>query len=376
MAGTWKIHNPSGEKRILVTRNLPGTEWLTILKTEGYRVEVWIGDESQSTDMISDAIGVKCSAVIGQLTEKWDAVMFDKLAKAGGIAYSNYAVGFDNVDIEAATRNRIAVGNTPGVLTEATAEMAVALTMACARRITESDKFTRNGSFKGWLPDLFLGKLLWKGTLGIIGTGRIGSAFAKMMIKAFQMNLVYFDNRKNATMESEIELYNQYLIKCGSDPVKAVFAGKIEDVLKKSDVLSLHVPLTGNTRHLIAKPQLQLMKPDAILVNTSRGAVINEADLAEHCRQNPDFSAGLDVYEFEPAINDGLMKLPNVTLAPHIASGTVWSRENMSKLAALNVKGVIEKYPLWEKGAIDPFLGDYTPEAIPSILNGAVLTGM
>ncbi len=375
MTGRWKISNPSGSRRILVTRSLPGTEWLSLLTIEGYRVEVWVEDRHLTYEEITEAIGTRCTAVIGQLTEKWDAALFERLKKAGGIAYSNYAVGFDNVDIESATRNRIAVGNTPGVLTEATAEMAVALTMSCARRICESDVFTRQGNYKGWLPDLFLGKRLWKGTLGIIGTGRIGSTYARMMVRAFQMDLIYFDSRRNAALENEIELFNQYLSKSGNDPVKAAFAGRIDEVLKRSDVISIHVPLTGQTHHLIAGPQLLLMKPDAILINTCRGAVIREADLAIHCSNNPGFSAGLDVYEFEPDINEDLKKLPNVILVPHIASSTKWTRENMSKLAALNVKGAIEGYPVWDKGGIDPFLSDDPPGAIPSILNSSVLSG-
>jgi hydroxypyruvate reductase 1 len=369
----WKVYNPSGEKRILVTRALPGHDWLNILSDAGYSIEVWVSEESLSRDGIADRIGNSCSAVIGQLTEKWDNEIFAVLIAAGGVAYCNYAVGYDNVDLDAATRNHIAVGNTPGVLTEATAEMAVALTMACCRRINEADEFTRTGKFKGWLPDLLLGKRLWRSTLGIIGAGRIGSSYTRMMVRAFQMNLVYFDHKKNDNLESDLEAYNEYLVKTGNDRVQITFAHSAEDVLRDADVVSLHVPLTSDTRHMISKPQLLKMKQDAILVNTSRGAVINEADLAEHCKTHPDFTAGLDVFEHEPVINDVLKELHNVTMAPHIASATRWTRENMAKLAALNIKGVIEGYPLWDKGSIDPFLGDAPPKAIPSILNKSVM---
>ena len=162
LADNWKIFNPSGKKRILVTRLLPGEEWLKILSDAGYRTEVWVSGETLTREGIIERIGNDCTAVIGQLTEKWDDVVFAVLSAAGGVAYCNYAVGYDNVDLDAATKNQIAVGNTPGVLTETTAEMAVALTMACARRITEADEFTRTGRFKGWLPDLFLGKRLWR----------------------------------------------------------------------------------------------------------------------------------------------------------------------------------------------------------------------
>ena len=368
----WKIYNPSGEKRILVTRNLPGHEWLEILSEAGYRIEVRITGDSIPVEELTAMIGNSCTAIIGQLTEKWDSTLFAILSAAGGVAYCNFAVGYDNVDLNSATTNRIAVGNTPGVLTEATAEMAVALTMACSRRITEADEFTRAGRFKGWLPDLFLGKRLWRSTLGVIGAGRIGSSYIRMMVRAFQMNLIYFSHKRNVALENELQAYNDYLLATGHDPVQVSFAESAAVVLRNSDVVSLHVPLTAETRHMIVKHQLLEMKHDAILINTSRGAVICEADLAEHCRTHPEFGAGLDVFEFEPVINDDLKKMPNVIMAPHIASATGWTRENMSKLAALNIKGVIEGYPLWEKGSIEPFLGDSPPIAIPSILNKIV----
>jgi hydroxypyruvate reductase 1 len=370
---SWKVYNPSGAKRILVTRALPGKEWLKILSDAGPRVEVWAAEEILSTADIIKGIGKGCTAVIGQLTEKWDSEMFDVLGRAGGVAYCNFAVGYDNVDVDAATRNHIAVANTPGVLTEATAEMAVALSMSCARRIAEADEFTRSGKFKGWLPDLFLGKRLWGSTLGVIGSGRIGSSYALMMVRAFQMNLAYFDHKRNESLEKELEAYNEYLSKSGRAKIDFKFCDSAYQVLTEADIVSLHIPLTSDTRHLISKPQLQAMKPDAILINTSRGAVINEAELADHCKTHPYFSAGLDVFEKEPVINDLLKKLPNVTMAPHIASATRWTRENMAKLAALNIKGVIAGYPAWDKGSIGPFLGDNPPEAIPSILNVSVL---
>jgi glycerate dehydrogenase len=369
----WIIYNPSALYRIIVTRALPGNEWLNILSDAGYRIEVWALKEMLSRQGITEGIGNNCKAVIGQLTEKWGTELFETLRTAGGVAYCNYAVGYDNVDIDAATKYKIAIGNTPGVLTETTAEMAVALTMACSRRVAEADGYTRRGRFKGWLPDLFLGNRLWRSTLGVIGSGRIGSAYSLMMVSAFQMNLIYFDYKRNASLEKVLEAYNEYLVKTDNAPVNVTFALSVNDVLKESDVVSLHIPLTSETRHMISKSQLLTMKPDAILVNTSRGAVINESDLAVHCKTHPDFTAGLDVYEHEPKINDGLKELSNVTLAPHIASATRWTRENMAKLAALNIKGVIEGYPLWNKGSIEPFLGDPPPKAIPSIVNKSVL---
>jgi hydroxypyruvate reductase 1 len=368
----WKIHNPFGKQRVLVTKELPGIEWLNILKDAGYRIEVCASKDILSKEELIEKIGDNCQAVIGQLTEKWNGELFAALKKAGGIAYSNYAVGYDNVDVPAATQNNIPVGNTPGVLTETTAEMAVALTMACARRIVEADDFTRKGLFKGWLPDMFLGKRLWRGKVGIVGAGRIGSAYAMMMIKAFQMDLIYYSNKKNETLENDIQAYNEYLEKTGSLPVSVKHAPALDDVLKEADIVALHVPLTDKTRHLISIKELQSMKPDAILINTSRGPVIDEVSLAEHCKSHPDFTAGLDVFEKEPIIYEEIKQLPNITIAPHIASATRWTRENMAKLAALNIKGVIEGYSVWD-GQIESFFKSDSPKAIPSIINPSVL---
>lgn len=189
------------------------------------------------------------------------------------------------------------------------------------------------------------------------------------MVRAFQMNLVYYSHKRNVALENELQAYNDYLVTTGNEPVQVTFAGSAAAVLRKADVVSIHVPLTAETRHMIAKPQLLEMKQDAILINTSRGAVISEEDLAEHCRTHPEFGTGLDVFEYEPVINETLKKLPNVIMAPHIGSATRWTRDNMSKLAALNIKGVIEGYPVWDKGSIEPFLGDSPPMAIPSVLN-------
>lgn len=369
----WKIYNPSGKHRILVTKELPGNEWLNILKDAGYRVEVCTSKDILDKEQIVGRIGNNCQAVIGQLTEKWSPELFSALKNAGGLAYSNYAVGYDNVEVQGATENNIPVGNTPGVLTETTAEMAVALTMACARRIVEADDFTRKGLFKGWLPDMFLGRRLWRGKVGIIGAGRIGSAYAMMMVKAFQMDLIYYSNKKNDSLENDIQAYNEYVEKTGSLQVSVSYVTSAEDVLKEADIVALHVPLTDKTRHLISKKELQSMKSDAILINTSRGPVIDEEALAEHCKSHPHFTAGLDVFEKEPVIYEEIKQLPNITIAPHIASATRWTRENMAKLAALNIKGVLEGYPLWDQGNIEPFFESDPPQAIPSIINRSVL---
>ena len=178
----WRTHNASGSKRVIVTKELPGDRWLNILSQADCTVEICTSTDVLSTEDIKAAIGGRCDGAIGQLTEPWGDELFAALKAAGGTAYSNYAVGFDNVDVDAATKHGIPVGNTPGVLTETTAQMAVTLTFAAARRVGEAERFLRDGKYRGWLPTLFLGNLLWRKTLGVIGAGRIGTAYAHMMV--------------------------------------------------------------------------------------------------------------------------------------------------------------------------------------------------
>jgi hydroxypyruvate reductase 1 len=278
-------------------------------------------------------------------------------------------VGFNNVDVAAASRHGIPVGNTPGVLTEATAEMAVALTFATARRVGESERFLRAGKYQGWLPTLFLGDLLWRKTVGLIGAGRIGSAFARMMIEGHKMNLIYFDLHPNRELENVVKEYGSFLESLGEPPVACYRADTIEEVLHTADCISLHTVLDESTHHLIDAERLAMMKTTALLINTSRGPIIDEAALVAHCRKHPDFRAGLDVYEDEPALSPGLAELENVVIVPHIASATRWTREGMATLAAANVAGILLEYPVWEKTDISTFLEGATPKAIPSLLN-------
>ena len=199
---TLTVVNPEGSKRVVVTKELPGTHWQDVLTAADCRIEIVPGTEILSKEEIISHIGDRCDAVIGQLTEVWDGETFGALKAAGGTAYSNYAVGFNNVDVPAATELGIPVGNTPGVLTETTAELAIALTFAASRRIVESDKFMRGGQYHGWLPQLFMGQLFHGKTVGIIGAGRIGAAYARMMVEGHKMNLVYFDLYQNEALET------------------------------------------------------------------------------------------------------------------------------------------------------------------------------
>ena len=365
----WRVYNPGGHQRVVVTKELPGQRWLEILSRADCRIEICTSDEVLSTADIKAAFGTRCDGAIGQLTEQWGEELFAALKAVGGRAYSNYAVGFNNVDVAAASRHGIPVGNTPGVLTEATAEMAVALTFAAARRVGESERFLRAGKYQGWLPTLFQGELLWRKTIGLIGAGRIGTAFARMMVEGHKMNLIYFDLHPNSELEDFIQEYGSFLKSHGEPPVTCNRAGTIEEVLRTADCISLHTVLNESTHHLIDAERLAMMKESALLINTSRGPVIDEAALVAHCRKHPDFRAGLDVFEDEPVLCSGLAELENVVIVPHIASATRWTREGMAILAAANIAGILIGYPVWNKTDISTFLKDAPPRAIPSLVN-------
>ena len=192
-------------------------------------------------------------------------------------------MGFNNIDVAAATRHKIPVGNTPGVLTETTAEMAVALTFAAARRTGEAERFMRAGNYKGWLPDLFTGHLLWRKTVGIVGVGRIGEAYARMMVEGHKMNVIYYDLHVNQRLETFIADYSRFLESQGQS-VTCQRANNIEDLLGKADCISIHTILDDSTHHLFNTDRLAKMKSDAFLINTSRGPVIDESALVDHCK--------------------------------------------------------------------------------------------
>jgi hydroxypyruvate reductase 1 len=369
----WRIHNPSGSRRVIVTKELPGDRWLNFLTEADCKIEICTSPEVLSNQEIKAAFGDRCDAAIGQLTEPWGDELFAALKTAGGTAYSNYAVGFNNVDVDAATQHGIPVGNTPGVLTETTAQMAVALTFAAARRVGAAERFLRKGHYKGWLPTLFMGNLLWRKTVGVIGAGRIGSAYAHMMVEGHKMNLIYYDVYPNADLENDVARYNDFLSAQGQPPVSCKRAETVEALLQEADCVSIHTILDESTHHLINAKRLALMKNDAILVNTSRGPVIDEAALVAHCQKQPDFKAGLDVFEDEPDLKPGLADLDNVVIVPHIASATSWTRQGMATLAAANVAGILQGYPAWQRPDIMPFLEGDAPKAAPSILNADAL---
>jgi glyoxylate reductase len=257
-------------------------------------------------------------AVLCLLTDTIDEEIIEAGSDLKIIA--NYAVGYDNVDVACATKHGIWVSNTPGVLTDTTADMAWALLFAVARRIPEADRFTRAGKFKAWSATLLLGGDIYGKTLGIIGAGRIGTAVA-MRASGFNMRVLYADVRVNRELERAI----------GAEWVD------VDTLLRQSDFVSVHVPLMPETRHVIGRRSLAMMKPTAYLINTSRGAVIDEAALAQALRDGIIAGAGLDVFENEPEVSPALLELDNAVITPHIASGSVETRTKMATMAAENV---------------------------------------
>jgi len=368
-----KVINPDGRFRVISTKPMPGDRWIDVLVKADCRVEICTASKTilSNADIIK-LIGDKCDGVIGQLTEDWGEELFSALDKAGGHAFSNMAVGYNNVDVPAATKHRISVGNTPGVLTETTAELAAALTLATARRVVEADVFMRAGKYDGWLPTMFVGNLLKGQTVGIIGAGRIGTAYARMMVEGHKMNVIYYDLYQSKRLESFVSAYGDFLKSQGEEAVHWRRAASVEDVLKAADVVSLHPVLDKTTFHLMNKERLNLMKKDAILINCSRGPVVDEVALVEHLRANPMFRAGLDVFEDEPKMKPALKDMPNVVVVPHIASASQWTRAGMATLAACNVAGKLLRYPVWHNpNDVLPFVEESKnpPPACPSIVN-------
>jgi glyoxylate reductase len=234
---------------------------------------------------------------------------------------ANMAVGFNNIDVETATRLGVAVSNTPGVLSDTTADLAFALLMATARRIPEAERFLRAGKFKGWGPLLFCGAEVHHSTLGLIGAGRIGKIVTKRA-SGFEMKVIYYDVHR-LSPEDEAALNMMYL--------------PMDDVLKQADFISVHTPYMPSTHHLISERELDLMKPTAIIINTARGPIIDEKALVKALQAGKIAGAGLDVFEHEPAIEPELLTMENVVLLPHIASASLKTRTLMATMASDNI---------------------------------------
>jgi glyoxylate reductase len=303
--------------KVFVTRKIL-EEGLNMLR-ERYDVEVSDYDGVIPREMLLKKVK-GADALVSLLTDNIDAEVMDAAGPNLKII-ANYAVGYNNIDVEEATKRGIMVTNTPGVLTETTADFAWTLLMAIARRIVEADKFVREGKFRGWEPMLLLGTDVFGATLGIVGFGRIGQAMARRAL-GFNMRVLYYDNsRVDEQLEKEL---------------KATFVD-LPTLLKESDFVTLHVPLTKQTHHLIGEKELKMMRKDAYLINTARGPVVDEKALVKALKEGWIKGAALDVFENEPEIEPELLKLDNVVLAPHIASASYATRSKMSVMVAENI---------------------------------------
>jgi len=299
---------------------------IKMLKDKGCEVVVNSEDRILAkVELIAALKDQNYDALFCLLTDKIDGEVLDAFGPQPKII-ANMAVGFDNIDIEEAKKRGIMVTNTPDVLTDTVAEHTFTLILAIAHRIVEADKFARALKYQGWAPMLLLGNDLSGKTLGIVGLGRIGSRVAYHATKGFDMKVLYYDVKRNEEFEKNFS---------------AVYV-PLEDLLKQSNFVSIHVPLLETTRHLINAENLKLMKPTAYLINTSRGPVIDEAALAEALSNKTIKGAALDVFEFEPKITPELLTLDNVILTPHIASATEETRSKMSALAAANIIEALE----------------------------------
>lgn len=313
--------------KISVTRKLPGPA-MERLKQAG---DTWVWPHDR--DMTREEIISNCSdadILVAMLAVKIDEDLMEKLPNLKMAA--NYAVGYNNIDVKAAHKRGIVITNTPGVLTAATADLTMALLLAAARRLVEGDRLVRREGFKGWSPDFHLGFDIQGKTLGIYGLGDIGAAVARRATP-FGLKIIYHNRRPKPDLEKEI----------GAAYVE------FNNLLSQSDFLSINVPLTDETYHRFTADEFARMKDTAILINTGRGPVVKESDLAEALKNGNIAGAALDVYEFEPKIDAGLYDLENVILCPHLGSATKEVRAGMARLVADNVEAFV-------KGQTPPYL--------------------
>ncbi|HYM70186.1 MAG TPA: D-glycerate dehydrogenase [bacterium] len=312
--------------RIYITRPLPAQAMQCLEGAVEYRMWDRESEPVPRDTLLREIVDV--DGVICLITEKIDAEVIERARRCRVIA--QVAVGHDNIDVAAATKRGILVTNTPGVLTETSADMAWAILMATARRVVEGDKFTRSGRWKTWEIMGFTGQDVHGATLGIVGMGRIGAAIARRS-RGFKMPLLYHNRRRNEALEQEL----------GATSVS------LDDLLRQSDFVMISTALTPETRHLIGERELGLMKPTAIIVNISRGPVIDQRALYRALVDKKIWAAGLDVFEVEPVpMDDPLLRLDNVVIPPHLGSASIATRIKMATMAAANcLAGVTGKIP-------------------------------
>ena len=307
--------------RVVITRRVPSVARQR-LEQAGFAVESIETNDPPPRDELFRALR-GANGVIVVLMDRVDGAFLDA-AGPGLRIVANYAVGFDNLDLAALRQRGVRASNTPGVLTEATADIAWTLIMATARRAVEGDSLVRSGGWKGWYPTELLGLELHGATLGIVGAGRIGTATARRSI-GFAMKVLYSHPRGCDEIESQT----------------AARRVELEELLRQSHIVSLHIPMRPENRHLIDARRLRLLQDGALLINTARGAVVDEAALVAELRTGR-IRAGLDVYEHEPRLTDGLAALPNVVLLPHLGSATNQTRDRMAEMAADNVIAALQ----------------------------------
>jgi len=321
---------------VFVTRVIPAAGLDRV--REACDAEVWTEQLPPSPDVLRQKLA-DCDGVLSLLTDRFDAAVMDSLPRLRVIA--NYAVGFNNIDVKAATERGICVGNTPGVLTDATADMAFCLLIAAARRVVEGHNYMLAGQWKTWEPLGHIGQDLVGKTLGIVGMGRIGFGLAQRCRAGWNMSVLYHDVQRSEKAETEL----------------GARAVDFDTLLAQSDFVSVHTDLNDSTRGLFNAAAFRKMKPTAVFVNTARGPVMNQGDLADALRKGVIFSAGLDVTDPEPpSMDDPLVTLPNVVIAPHIASATVATRNGMAEIAADNLILGLEGKPLrcWVNPEVEP----------------------
>lgn len=306
-------------KSVFVTRKIPDVG-IKMLREKGFDVDINLDDSIPSQEALLHFLSTKpYDAVLSLLTDQIDSKIFDTAPSVR--LYANYATGYDNIDIVEAAKRGIAVTNAPSdVASEAVAEHTIALMLGLAARIVEADEFVRQGKYAGWDPMNFIGSDMLGKTLGLIGTGRIGSRVAKYA-KGLGMKIIYTDVKRNENLERELGV--EYV--------------SLEELLKDADVVSIHVPLLDSTKHLMNAERLKVMKSSAFLINTARGPIVEERALVDALQQKIISGAALDVFEHEPDIAPELIALQNVILTPHIASASSEARDDMAVIAASNI---------------------------------------
>jgi glyoxylate reductase len=310
---------PRTRPAVIVTRKLP--DLIETRMMELFDARLNPTDQPLGKPELSEAVK-GCEVLVPTVTDRIDAAV---LAHAGERLrlIANYGTGVDNIDVEAAYKRGITVTNTPGVLTEDTADMTMALILTVSRRLVEGERLARSGEWGGWSPTSMLGHRIWGKRLGIVGMGRIGSAVARRA-RGFGLS-VHYHNRRRVHDDLEQEL-------------EATYWESLDQMLARMDVVSVNCPHTPATFHLLSARRLALLQPHALLVNTSRGEVVDEQALTRLLRERKIAGAGLDVFEHEPAINPKLRQLENVVLLPHMGSATIEGRIDMGEKAIINIK--------------------------------------